>query len=151
MISMLSRISYSWIVMIAALAFVQPLTALEKHPDDKSLSRTLTLPNGLKVLLISDPGFNKSAASMDVQVGSASDPRDRQGLAHFLEHMLFLGTEKYPNSDDYGKFLQTNGGHSNAFTSDENTNYHFEVRHEAFEGALDRFAQFFIAPLFTAE
>ena len=40
---------------------------------------------------------------MDVNVGSMADPDDIPGLAHFLEHLLFLGTAKYPMEDDYGK------------------------------------------------
>jgi len=50
----------------------------------------------------------------------------------------------------YSEYLSRNGGYSNAFTDKENTNYHFQVTADAFEGALDRFSQFFIAPLFTA-
>ena len=52
------------------------------------------LDNGLRLLLISDPQADKAAVSLDVAVGSSADPSDREGLAHFLEHMLFLGTEK---------------------------------------------------------
>ena len=102
----------------------------------------------MKVILLSDPGLNKSSASVAVGAGSLQDPAGRQGLAHFLEHMLFLGTEKYPDEAEYSKFLTGNGGYSNAYTQQDHTNYHFEIRHEAFEGALDRFSQFFIAPLF---
>ncbi|MGH8020570.1 MAG: insulinase family protein [Opitutaceae bacterium] len=123
----------------------------EKAPNDESEYRRFTLENGLDVILLSDPKLNKSSASMSVGVGSLSDPRDRYGLAHFLEHMLFLGTEKYPDEAEYGNYLRSNGGYSNAYTSRDHTNYHFEIRHEAFEGALDRFSQFFIAPLFTPE
>jgi insulysin len=65
--------------------------------------------------------------------------------------MLFLGTEKYPNENEYSDYLNTNGGMSNAFTSAENTNYYFDVTYGFLEGALDRFAQFFIAPLFTQD
>ena len=54
-----------------------------KHPLDKSEIRTVVLDNGLKVFLLSDPGFNMSAASVAVQVGSLDNPEDRQGLAHF--------------------------------------------------------------------
>lgn len=96
---------------------------------------------------------------MDVAVGHFSDPPELPGLAHFLEHMLFLGTEKYPEEGSYNKFLAENGGHSNAYTSSENTNYHFEMivaegnGHDAsmprFKEGLDRFSQFFTAPLFT--
>ncbi len=123
----------------------------DRHPLDKSEYRRFVLDNGLKVILLSDPKLNKSSASMVVGVGSLSDPEDRQGLAHFLEHMLFLGTEKYPDVEDYGGYLRSNGGYSNAYTAGDHTNYHFEVSHHAFEGAIDRFAQFFISPLFAQE
>lgn len=120
-------------------------------PNDQSAYRRLTLDNGLRVILLSDPKLNKSAASLVVHVGQIDDPDDRPGLAHFLEHMLFLGTEKYPDVSDYGNYLTSNGGYSNAYTASDHTNYQFEIAHETFEGAIDRFAQFFIAPLFTPE
>jgi len=60
------------------------------------------------------------------------------GLAHFLEHMLFMGTEKYPEENDYSKFLAENGGSSNAYTSSDHTNYYFDVSPKELNGALDR-------------
>lgn len=66
------------------------------------------------------------------------------------EHMLFLGTDKYPDEKEYGAFISANGGYTNAWTGSENTNYHFNVNWPHLEPALDRFAQFFISPLFTA-
>nr|WP_256417760.1 insulinase family protein [Marinobacterium sp. xm-d-420] len=99
--------------------------------------------------MISDMQSDKGAASLNVQVGSSANPPERAGLAHFLEHMLFLGTEKYPEADAYQAFINSNGGSHNAFTAYDDTNYFFDVRAEAFPEALDRFAQFFIAPLFT--
>ena len=122
-----------------------------KHPLDPSEYRHFVLDNGLKVLLVSDPRFNKSAAAVHVGVGTLSNPRDRMGLAHFLEHMLFMGTEKYPGVDDYLQFINENGGSRNAYTTEDHTGYFFEINHPAFKGALDRLAQFFISPLFTAE
>ena len=113
--------------------------------------RRLVLPNQLKVFLISDPTVHHGAASLSVGVGSLSDPPQRQGMAHFLEHMLFLGTEKYPGVDDEKKFLARHDGFSNAFTSDETTNYHFQVAADHLQEGLDRFAQFFIAPLLSPE
>ena len=86
---------------------------------------------------------------MEVAVGSFSDPPEVQGLAHFCEHMLFLGTAKYPDEDEYSKFLSTHGGGDNAFTSTQNTNYYFSVESAYLEFSLDLFAQFFIAPLFN--
>ncbi|RKX33887.1 MAG: hypothetical protein DRP71_08975 [Verrucomicrobia bacterium] len=123
----------------------------EKASTDRSEYRHLVLDNGLRVILLSDPDLNKSSASMAIDVGSLSDPKERQGTAHFLEHMLFLGTEKYPGEGDYGNYIRSHGGFSNAYTAGDHTNYHFEINHDAFDGALDRFAQFFIAPLFTEE
>jgi insulysin len=101
--------------------------------------------------MVSDADLNLSSASMAVDVGSFKDPLDALGLAHFLEHMLFLGTEKYPEEGEYKEYLTQNGGYANAYTSRDHTNYHFQVFPDAFEGALDRFAQFFISPLFTEE
>jgi len=85
---------------------------LDKHPLDKSEVRKLTLDNGVKAYLLSNPDFNVSAASMVVEVGSLENPSNREGLAHFLEHMLFLGTEKYPDVDEYSTYLKTFGGYS---------------------------------------
>ena len=123
------------------------LTAAElaKSPNDKRLYEALTLDNGLKVLLISDAKADEAAASLYVHIGQFSDPQDRQGLAHFLEHMLFMGTEKYPDVDDYRKFIKRHGGQSNAGTGQESTGYFFSIDHAHLEGALDRFSQFFIA------
>ena len=111
--------------------------------------RHITLGNKLEALLISDASADKSAAAMDVRVGSLFDPPQLQGLAHFLEHMLFLGTDKYPSEDEYQSYLARHGGMSNAFTADNHTCYFFNIAPEHLEGALDRFGQFFISPLFT--
>eukprot|EP01100_Stratorugosa_tubuloviscum_P005628 TRINITY_DN250_c0_g1_i1.p1 TRINITY_DN250_c0_g1~~TRINITY_DN250_c0_g1_i1.p1 ORF type:complete len:1068 (-),score=379.42 TRINITY_DN250_c0_g1_i1:64-2979(-) len=120
-----------------------------KSELDKLKYLSFFLENGLQVLLISDPETEKSAAAMDIKVGSFSDPDDIPGLAHFLEHMLFMGTEKYPSENEYSSFLSENAGNSNAFTSAENTNFYFSVTKDKLKGALDRFAQFFISPLFN--
>ena len=116
--------------------------------SDKRKYRVLQLTNGLRMCLISDPKTKVAAATMDVYAGCMSDPDDIPGLAHFCEHMLFMGTEKYP-TEDFNKFISEHGGSSNAATFPQNTKYHFDVNAEHLMGALDRFAQFFIAPLFT--
>jgi len=117
--------------------------------QDDRIYRHITLSNGLPVMLIHDAESEKASAAMDVRVGSQCDPEETQGLAHFLEHMLFLGTEQFPDENEYSKYLSAHGGSSNAFTADEDTNFFFDVSHEHFEGALARFSQFFISPLFT--
>lgn len=80
---------------------------------------------------------------------SQSDPDEAPGLAHFLEHMLFMGTEKYPVENAYSAFLNSHGGSSNAYTSQENTVYYFDIQNEFFEEAVDMFASFFVCPLFN--
>ncbi|XP_037932560.1 insulin-degrading enzyme-like [Teleopsis dalmanni] len=123
---------------------------IEKSPQDVREYRGLHLQNGMKVLLISDINTDLSAAALSVQVGHMSDPDYLPGLAHFCEHMLFLGTEKYPDENGYTTYLSQNGGSSNAATYSLMTKYHFNVAPDKLDGALDRFAQFFIAPLFTS-
>lgn len=118
-------------------------------PNEERKFKPLTLANGLRVLLISDPSSSRSAAALDVHVGSFSDPDNVPGLAHFCEHMSFLGTRKFPSEDGFSSFLASHGGSSNAYTDNEDTVYFFDVNSDFLEPALDRFSQFFIAPLFT--
>ena len=137
------------LVLFSTLAFAAQIP--EKSPNDDNQYRFIELDNALKVILVSDQDADKAAASMNVAVGSGDDPADREGLSHFLEHMLFLGTEKYPDPGEYQQFIKSHGGQHNAFTAFQDTNYFFDVQAEFLEPALDRFAQQFSAPLFTAE
>ncbi|KAK0157499.1 hypothetical protein PV328_011239 [Microctonus aethiopoides] len=123
--------------------------SIKKSPIDVRLYRGLILNNELKVLLISDPKTDKSAAAMNVQIGHLSDPDELPGLAQFCEHMLFLGTAKYPDLDEYRSYLSQHGGIANANTCLDYTNYYFDISPEYLEGALDRFSQLFLSPLFT--
>jgi len=72
-----------------------------KSACDKRSYKYVKLANEMRCLLISDPEADKSAASLEVKVGSALDPPPLYGTAHFLEHMLFQGTEKYPVENEY--------------------------------------------------
>lgn len=107
----------------------------------------IKLNNGVEAYLISDPKTDKSGALMSVNVGSWEDPIEHPGIAHFLEHMLFLGTKKYPEEAGYHRFISEHGGYTNAFTTNTHTNYMFDVNNNAFPEALDRFASFFKDPL----
>tara|TARA_B100000315_G_scaffold259906_3_gene318003 strand:+ start:5304 stop:8222 length:2919 start_codon:yes stop_codon:yes gene_type:complete len=134
--------------LTAPQAVVQTLTI---SPNDQRGYLTFVMPNKLKVMVISDPNADRSAAALSVFYGSLEDPENRSGLAHFLEHMLFLGTAKYPEPDDYGQYISTHGGSDNAYTASDHTNYFFNIEPDFLEPALDRFSQFFIAPLFSAD
>jgi insulysin len=109
----------------------------------------LRLENGVEVYLISDPGADQSAAALSVEAGSWQDPENYPGMAHFLEHMLFMGTAAYPKEFEYMQYITDNGGTVNASTWPDHTVYMFSVNNEAFRGALDRFSHFFIDPLFS--
>uniref|UniRef100_A0A8C4M352 Nardilysin convertase n=1 Tax=Equus asinus asinus TaxID=83772 RepID=A0A8C4M352_EQUAS len=88
-----------------------------------------------------------SAAALCVGVGSFADPDDLPGLAHFLEHMVFMGSLKYPDENGFDAFLKKHGGSDNASTDCERTVFQFDVQRKYFKEALDRWAQFFIHPL----
>uniref|UniRef100_A0A669PD47 Nardilysin convertase n=1 Tax=Phasianus colchicus TaxID=9054 RepID=A0A669PD47_PHACC len=100
-----------------------------------------------KQVCISSNGVKKSAAALCVAVGSFSDPEDLPGLAHFLEHMVFMGSLKYPDENGFDAFLKKHGGSDNASTDCERTVFQFDVQRKYFKEALDRWAQFFIHPL----
>ncbi|MBL4799044.1 MAG: insulinase family protein [Oleispira sp.] len=122
-----------------------------QSPNDQREYRSVMLKNGLKIILVADSEADKAAASLAVNIGSGNDPIGRQGLAHFLEHMLFLGTEPYPDPGEYQDFISKHGGSHNAFTAHDVTNYFFEIENDALADALDRFAPFFISPTFDNE
>ncbi len=124
------------------------ISSAEAVKGDKRKTQPLSLENGLDVLLVSDPDVHRSAAALSVGTGYLYDRKDKAGLAHYLEHMLFLGTKKYPEVGSYKKFLDAHSGGSNAYTSGNMTNYFFQVSHDGFNEALDRFSDFFKAPLF---
>ncbi|KAH0555669.1 hypothetical protein GP486_006386 [Trichoglossum hirsutum] len=144
---------------------------LEKPSLDDRAYRVIQLPNKLEALLVHDADTDKASAAMDVCVGSYSDRDDMLGMAHAVEHLLLMGTEKYPKENDYLQYLNANSGWANAYTAATSTNFYFEVAaaphvevsatldsnsntsghsQSPLYGALDRFAQFFIAPLFDA-
>lgn len=97
--------------------------------------------------LVSDPKNKVASACVTVKVGHYQDPDNFNGLAHFLEHMLFMGSKNYPAENHYFNFINNHGGSSNAYTAKERTCYFFDVMAEYFEEALRIFSRFFIDPL----
>lgn len=88
------------------------------------------LDNGVRVLLIDDKiqssddhGDPIAYASIVMNAGSLNDPPHRQGMAHFLEHMIFMGSKKYADKSAYNQHMTSHGGYCNAFTEFEITNY----------------------------
>ena len=120
-----------------------------KSQNDTREYKRLLLDNELEVILISDPITPICAAALSVNIGYYHDPEDYDGLAHFLEHMLFMGTTKYPNESYFMNYLSTHGGSTNAYTTEEVTNFHFSIYKDHFNKSLDIFSQFFTSPLFS--
>ena len=89
------------VVVDRALISMKLLGTVIKSATDRRVYKAVQLPNKLECLIISDSEAEKSSSSMSVAAGSFQDPLEVQGLAHYLEHMLFMGTEKYPNENDY--------------------------------------------------
>ena len=113
-------------------------------------TRKLRLDNELEVYLISDPGARESGAAYAMEVGSWHDPADKPGMAHFCEHVLFLGNAEYPEENGFRVFLDEHGGAANAYTADRLTNYHYRINNDGLLESLKRFSAMFKEPNFDA-
>ncbi len=91
----------------------------------------------MKIMFVQDKDVKKSSVVVNVGRGSMADPLEFQGLAHFLEHMLFMGSEKYPKADYYREFITTHGGDTNAWTDLTSTVFYHEVNKDKFLESLD--------------
>ncbi|MHC8336147.1 pyrroloquinoline quinone biosynthesis protein PqqF [Pseudomonas sp. LB3P25] len=107
---------------------------------------TETLANGLRVTLRHAPDLKRSAAALRVAAGSHDVPLAWPGLAHFLEHLLFLGTERFPAGQDLMAYVQGHGGQVNARTSERTTDFFFELPPQAFSGGLARLSDMLAHP-----
>jgi coenzyme PQQ biosynthesis probable peptidase PqqF len=107
---------------------------------------TETLANGLRVTLRQVPGLKRSAAALRVAAGSHDVPLEWPGLAHFLEHLLFLGTERFPASQALMAYVQCHGGQVNASTRERTTDFFFELPTSAFSAGLERLSDMLAHP-----
>ncbi|MEM4722076.1 MAG: pitrilysin family protein [Candidatus Methanomethylicaceae archaeon] len=106
----------------------------------------IALPNGVRLLLVPMPGINSVATSVMVGVGSRYEDRSINGISHFLEHMVFKGTEKYPTTDEVN-IIERQGGLQNAYTDIDVTNYHNKVLASEWELGLEINKELAIRPL----
>ncbi|MEE1921926.1 pyrroloquinoline quinone biosynthesis protein PqqF [Pseudomonas sp. 148P] len=111
----------------------------------------LTLSNGLRARLCHAPHLKRCAAAVRVQAGSHDAPATYPGLAHFLEHLFFLGTTRFPVEDGLMRFVQRQGGQLNATTRERHTEFFFEVPLSALPGALERLCDMLANPVLTLE
>lgn len=118
-----------------------------KSPLDNNNYEIMKLNNEMEVMFISNPNITTSHVAMAVGVGSLMNGKV-QGLAHFLEHMLFMGSKKYPQVNKYFEYINEHGGSTNAYTEAIHTCYFFSIDSEFLPDAIDIFGHFFIDPLF---
>lgn len=124
---------------------------IKQSVNDINQYQWLTLSNGLNVLLVHESDLEKSAAALTINVGHFDDPANYQGMAHFLEHMFFLGSASYPQAGEYQQFISQHGGSHNAWTGTEHSHFYFDIDTPYFEPALARFADMFCQPLFDSD
>lgn len=118
----------------------------EKNDLDERQYRNITLANELKVLLVTDAKANEAGVALSVRVGSFDEPDELPGLAHLLEHAVFLGNQKYPDTGSFENFVQARAGYSNAGTSDDLTTYYYCLPVQANKAQGDKAATGSTAP-----
>ena len=120
---------------------------IKKPLADNNKYKLLTLKkNSLQILLISSKETQKSSSSLAINAGSFYDLTP--GLAHFCEHMLFLGNKKFPSENTFSDTLSKYNGIYNAFTSNDKTVYYFESDNNGFIEIFNIFSSMFYSPLF---
>lgn len=105
---------------------ILPLPALER-----------TLANGLRIIVVNTGFPNLVSLQIPVQTGSRNEVEPgKSGFAHFFEHMMFRGTERYP-AEVYQQVITRAGARQNAYTTDDYTNYHITCPQEDLEKVLE--------------
>jgi len=107
------------------------------------------LASGLEMYLISDQAASESSVALSIEAGSWDNPTEFPGMAHFVEHLIFLGNRAFPNESEYFKFLNERKGEFNAYTFHDKTVFGFTLDSIHIDEGLDRFSHLFIDPLFT--
>ncbi len=120
-------------------------SVIKKSVNDYRDYEWVELNNKLKVVIITDKLSKLCGALLNINVGSIHDTAP--GMAHFLEHMVFMGSEKYPNESNFMDSVAKNGGITNAMTADTDTTYYFAIGSQKYLDVLDMFSWFFIKPL----
>jgi predicted Zn-dependent peptidase len=97
------------------------------------------LPNGLDVIAEVNPDSHSTALGLFVKTGSRDETMEVNGVSHFLEHMMFKGSDKY-TWEDVNRIFDEMGARYNAFTSQEMTAYYANVLPEFTEKAVEHLA-----------
>ncbi|KAL2252395.1 probable mitochondrial-processing peptidase subunit beta, mitochondrial [Sesamum indicum] len=120
------------------LKYNSPHPAVHSHTEILSapLTRVTTLPNGLRIATESTLASTTATVGVFIDAGSRFESDESNGTAHFLEHMIFKGTERR-NARELEEEIENMGGHLNAYTSREQTTYYAKVMDKDVPRALD--------------
>lgn len=113
--------------------------------------KKLIFPNGLRVILVSQPQGLAASVLVLVEAGSEYETKEINGLSHFLEHMMFKGTTKRPRVGQIAEELAGLGAQSNAFTTQEYTGYWAKAEARKLPRILDIVSDMYLNPLFISE
>ena len=100
----LYHVNWVCVLMLVFLDRGNASSMIIKSPTDPRVYSSVELPNNLRVLLVSHPKTERATAAASMGSGSFNEGWETRGLAHFCEHMLFLGNAKYPIEGDYSKY-----------------------------------------------
>lgn len=120
------------------------------NADSTTLQR-FVLPNGLRVWIEPRPQAESITALLAVRVGSRSETAANNGISHFVEHLVFDGTEKWPTEEAVSDAITHRGGRWNGWTSDEQTIYFVQLAHADTELAIEWLSQIVFHPIFPAD
>src|SRR3989344_4697093 len=109
---------------------------------------TFKLDNGLKILLVPNPTSQAVMVDAFVKVGSRHEEERINGISHFLEHLNFKGTKKYPTARKLSEVIDAVGGVMNANTGKEHTQYYAQVGSKHLTLAFDVVTDLFLYPTF---
>lgn len=108
-----------------------------------------TLKNGLRVVCVEMPHLHSVELAIYLKVGGRNDPPGREGLSHFLEHILFRGTAEFPSSLAIEAAFEIIGGAPNAATDAESTYYYSRVHPDSFKRGMEILASMLMKPLLS--
>jgi predicted Zn-dependent peptidase len=113
--------------------------------------KDVVLSNGLRILVFPIPQAKTATSLLMTKTGSRYEDRKENGLSHFLEHLFFKGSKRWPDALSLAQKLDSLGGEYNAFTSKEYTGYYAKVAGGRLNSALDVLADMLLNPIFPEE
>ncbi|TVP10858.1 insulinase family protein [Shewanella sp. KCT] len=151
------RILFRSLVILVSLQLgLVPVTWAAPKGDkiaeiDGGRYESFELTNGLKVLLIRNENTSISGAAISIAGGQMSTPEQLQGLPHLLEHIVFLGSDKYPGTSDWHEFISRHTGWSNGSTLSDLTRFQFQLQNDGLKEGLSRLSTMLFQPRINDE